>query len=608
MTVVNAFGQSLILNSTASDFVRDDSLWRIRNVYEPALTAQTLAQEGVAIDIGAGFGVFGLMFAAAFPGWQVYCLEPDPLCLEALRENAEAQGLTNLTVLPFALGRSDQDAAEDPAAVRQALADLRAGQAEAVERLAGLLPRRDFCRHRQHLGYMQPGPAPSGEFVTESHPTLAARYLEELSPNLIKLVAPQSEVGILTDLQEVPIDHILGEAWGFVPSALVYGDCPGQRLTHLPLAGPPLLNLRRGVDLSGRVARLDVVVAMYNSRPFILDCVAGILNGDSREVHVIVVDDGSSDGGAELVEAHWGHDPRVRVLRKPNGGCASARNFGRLHSDASHIAFVDADDVPGRNLFSGLLELARHTGAETVQGGFEMLFDDGQGGLRVEASYEGEEDIIRQAQRHHFGWTSCHLLPSAYLMQGQPTIWRRVYRRDFLDNRKIWFPEHIRAFDDQIFQILTLQAVANVPVLDGVAYGYRQHPGQDIRQGDERNFYSLEMFRLVLKRGLTEGWPRFDEVLASFVNTVNWISAKLRPDLVAPFVKGAAELWVYAQKCLGDEIFAPFPPERFHAEGFAEALAATQERLKNLRRSYVWAYLDSFEMQVPLMKSLRVAV
>lgn len=601
MTHVSAFGLDFDLDSTANDFIRDDSIWRLKNIYEAALATQPLALTGVALDIGAGFGAFAVPFAAAFPGWRVICLEPDPACFAALQHNIARLGLTNVAALPFAVGIGVHDAPADPEAVRRALDDL---SGEGVARLDALLPRRDHSRHRVHVGYMERGHNPHDDFAKMALPTIAARDLAALAPTLLKIVAPQIEASILYDLRDVALDHIIGETWDHVPDDLVYGDVAGKRHTWLPLAGPPLVSLRRSPDLAGREQRLDVVVAMYNSAPFIAECVAGILNGYGTDVRVLVVDDGSTDGGKDVVAQVYGADPRVKVLSKPNGGCASARNFGRLHSNASHIAFVDADDVPGRDLYAGLLDLARHTGAELVQGGFELLIDEGDG-LRHEASYETHDVVVREAHRHNFGIRTCHLLKSDFLMKGQPTIWRRVYRRDFLDNRKIWFPEHIRAFDDQIFQILTLQAVANVPVLDGVYYGYRQHPAQDIRQGDERNFYSLEMFRLVLKRGLAEGWLEFETVLTSYVHTVNWISGKLGPDLRAPFVKGAAELWVYARKAFGDKVFADLPVSMFQAHDFAPQVAALEEKLRPFGQSYAFTYLDAFEMQVPLMKSLR---
>ena len=252
--------------------------------------------------------------------------------------------------------------------------------------------------------------------------------------------------------------------------------------------------------------------------------------------------------------------------------------------------------MPGPGLFTGLLELARHTGAEIVQGGFEMLLTDPDGTQHSQPSYETTISEIIHARRHNFGLQTCFLVPSWLLMQGQPTIWRRIYRRDFLDNRNIWFPEHIRAFDDQIFQMLSLQNVFDVPMLDGVNYGYRQHPGQDIKQGDERSFYSLEMFRMILKRGVTEGWNDFRPVLQSYINTVNWCWTGLRPDLRPAFVKGAAELWVYAQNTLGPGTFNGLPLDQFAPPDFAYYVAGFNDRLKALENSYGSIYLDSITM------------
>lgn len=600
---ISAFGVTLNLVAPTYDFLRNDSVWRLRNIYEPGMAVRSLSNSGVAIDIGAGFGSFAIPFAMQFPNWTLYCFEANPTISSALAENIARHNLTNVIALPFAVGGDDRDMPEQPDAVLNAVAEIASGDHQAIDRIASFLPLRDFSRHLVNLGYAARGANPSADFKGFTAPTLSASFLKALAPRLLKILAPNSEISILESLKDCEIDHIIGETWSYIPASLVYGLTPGLRQTWLPRAGIPLLSLRRSVNPVGIDSRLDVVVAMYNSSAYILECIAGILNGDSAEIRVLVVDDGSTDNAHELVEKAYAGDARVKVLRKPNGGCASARNFGRMHSNATHIAFVDADDVPGPRLFSGLLELARHTGAEIVQGGFDLLYEDELGQRRVETSYEASDDIVRNAHRHSFGETTCYLLPSRYLIMGRPTIWRRVYRRDFLDNRKISFPEHIRAFDDQIFQMLSLQAVANVPVLDGVSYGYRQHADQDIRQGDERNFYSLEMFRLALKRGVADGWSDFEPVLRSYINTVNWITAKLRPELRPSFIKGSAELWVYARKTLGEDVFRNLPNSLFEPLDFPHYVKVLEERLRGFDVSYGWSYLDSFEMHVPMMKS-----
>ena len=596
---IRAFGQNLLLSVAADAYLRDDSYWRLRSIYEPALAAQSLSPQGVGLDIGAGFGCFTIPFAKAFPGWTIWAFEPDAEAFAALLQNILTHKLSNVIAVNAAVAGGDENVA-----VTAALSTLGARRQDVMARanLHALLPKRSFRRHRDMSGILELGGAASEDFELCNCPTISSISLAALEPTLLKLTAPFAETDLLHGLRDAPLDHVIGESWTHLASDLVYGAAKGARQTWIPRAGDPLLRLRRFKSLTGHRPGLDVVVAMYNSRQWIQDCVDGILQGGCPEIRALVVNDGSTDGSGDLVRELYEGNDRVVLLTKLNGGCASARNYGRMHSDATHLAFVDADDVPGPGLYTGLLELARHTGAEIVQGGFELLMDDADG-ARNQPSYETKIPEFIHAHRHSFGMQTCFLVPSWLLMQGQPTIWRRIYRRDFLDNRNIWFPEHIRAFDDQIFQMISLQNVSDVPMLDGVSYGYRQHPAQDIKQGDERSFYSLEMFRLVLKRGVSEGWNDFRPALQSFINTVNWCWQGLRVDLRPEFVKGAAELWIYACNTLAPHNFNGLSVDQFAPPDFAFYTDGFRDRLTALDQSYGSIYLDSINMHQGMVGS-----
>ncbi|MBC7737655.1 MAG: FkbM family methyltransferase [Candidatus Saccharibacteria bacterium] len=600
---VRAFGLNLVLSVTADPYLRDDSYWRLRAIYEPALAAQSLAKSGVAVDVGAGYGCFTVPFALAFSGWTIWAFEPDPEAFAALLKNIQAHKLTNVIAVNVAVA-GETDVAAD--ALTQALVAVAASHGQDVMTMANLhalLPHRSFRRHRDMTGILELDQPVNPDFDTLTFPTVPSNILNALTPSLLKLTAPFAEAEVLAGMGQIALDHIIGETWTHLDSGLVYGDTRGTRQTWISRAGDPLLRLRRSKPLDNYHPGLDVVVAMFNSRQWIQDCVDGILTDASPEVRVLVVDDGSTDGSGDLVRELYEGNDRVVLLTKLNGGCASARNFGRIYSTATHLAFVDADDIPGPGLYTGLLELARHTGAEIVQGGFELVLTDDAGNLHRQPSYETTQSEIVHARRHNFGDQTCCLTPSWLLMQGQPTIWRRIYRRDFLDIRNIWFPEHIRAFDDQIFQMLTLQNVADVPMLDGVVYGYRQHARQDINQGDARMFYSLDMFRMILKRGVNEGWNDFRPVLQSFINTVNWCWTGLRPDLRPAFVKGAAELWTYANCALEPHNFNGLSPDQFAPPDFGFYANGFRERFAALDRSYGSIYMDSINMHPDMLAS-----
>jgi len=90
------------------------------------------------------------------------------------------------------------------------------------------------------------------------------------------------------------------------------------------------------------VPRVSVVVPLYNKEPYIGRALDSILAQTLAEIEAIVVDDGSTDGGAGVVSAC--RDPRVRLIRQANAGPGAARNRGVREAGADLVAWLDADD------------------------------------------------------------------------------------------------------------------------------------------------------------------------------------------------------------------------------------------------------------------------
>ncbi|WP_440975774.1 polysaccharide pyruvyl transferase family protein [Pseudoxanthomonas winnipegensis] len=89
---------------------------------------------------------------------------------------------------------------------------------------------------------------------------------------------------------------------------------------------------------------VSVVVLIHNNRRIIERCVSTLLQhaGDWLQ-EIVVVDNQSSDGGAELVEQLYGRHPKVVFVRNSENGCSSGRNLGVRHSTGKYIAFFDSD-------------------------------------------------------------------------------------------------------------------------------------------------------------------------------------------------------------------------------------------------------------------------
>lgn len=94
--------------------------------------------------------------------------------------------------------------------------------------------------------------------------------------------------------------------------------------------------------------RVSVVIPVYNSAETIIRAVESVLCQDESSIEIIVVDDGSMDGSAELLAARY--PQQVIVIRQENRGAAAARNRGIAAARGEFVAFLDADDewVPGK--------------------------------------------------------------------------------------------------------------------------------------------------------------------------------------------------------------------------------------------------------------------
>ena len=88
----------------------------------------------------------------------------------------------------------------------------------------------------------------------------------------------------------------------------------------------------------------SIIVPVYNAEATLNRCVDSILAQTYRNFELILVDDGSRDRSAEIIDQYASADPRVIAIHKLNGGVSSARNAGLDRATGDYVAFIDADD------------------------------------------------------------------------------------------------------------------------------------------------------------------------------------------------------------------------------------------------------------------------
>ena len=124
---------------------------------------------------------------------------------------------------------------------------------------------------------------------------------------------------------------------------------------------------------------VSVVVPAYNAAWSLDETLASVCAQTYPELEVLVVDDGSTDATAEVAATWSGRDPRVRLISKPNGGVASARNRGMREARGVYVAPIDADDLWAPDHVERQVAALEAAGPGAGMAFARTVFIDGQG-------------------------------------------------------------------------------------------------------------------------------------------------------------------------------------------------------------------------------------
>ena len=114
------------------------------------------------------------------------------------------------------------------------------------------------------------------------------------------------------------------------------------------------------------MAQVSVIIPVYNVESFVAQCLATVRAQTLRDIEIICVNDGSTDGSLTLLEAAARLDDRIVLVDKPNGGLSSARNAGIERATAPYLMFVDSDDLLETNACERVLETFEETDADII--------------------------------------------------------------------------------------------------------------------------------------------------------------------------------------------------------------------------------------------------
>lgn len=217
--------------------------------------------------------------------------------------------------------------------------------------------------------------------------------------------------------------------------------------------------LRGSASRDATKPRLSVVVPVYNVQDYLAECLDSVLGQTLTDLEVIAVDDGSTDGSAAILDQYAARDPRVRVVRRTNGGLGAARNTGLDRAVGEYLTFVDSDDTIPEDAYRVMVETLDASGSDLVVGRI----------VRLIRGHERNQPWSRHLHARRRLGIEVEELPKILRDLYTPN---KVYRRRFWEENAFRFRE-VGLFEDQPLITDVYCRARRIDVLQEATYRWR---------------------------------------------------------------------------------------------------------------------------------------
>lgn len=206
-----------------------------------------------------------------------------------------------------------------------------------------------------------------------------------------------------------------------------------------------------------KMSLATIVIPAYNVSGYIGECLESLLTQSYRDIEILVVDDGSTDGTADVVRRYADADSRVKLFNNENHGVSYSRNFAIVKGTGDYLLFIDADDVVSPDYVESLVEPLSNGSCEMSAVGIVPFSGD------APAFSAGEWHMFKNREKYHACLGIC---------RGFACNKAFLYR--IVRDRGIRFDETVAQSEDMLFLLDYLDHCGSIVFDDGTRYGYRQ--------------------------------------------------------------------------------------------------------------------------------------
>ncbi len=173
------------------------------------------------------------------------------------------------------------------------------------------------------------------------------------------------------------------------------------------------------------MTKLSILVPIYNVEQYLPQCLDSLCGQSLKSLEIICINDGSTDASGAILDEYAKNHSNILVINKKNSGYGDSMNRGLEAATGEYIGIVESDDFIEPNAFEKLYELAKKNSADIVKANYYYH------------SEKGDElhEVIHEQKLNK----AMTISDDPKILIEEPGIWSAIYRREFLNEKKIRF-------------------------------------------------------------------------------------------------------------------------------------------------------------------------
>lgn len=215
---------------------------------------------------------------------------------------------------------------------------------------------------------------------------------------------------------------------------------------------------------------ITVVIPVYNVKDYLKKCVKSVINQTYKNLQILLIDDGSTDGSGRMCDELWQDDSRIQVIHKANSGLGLTRNAGIEKAKGKYITFIDSDDYLSTDLIAQLYQGIEKNKSKVCIAGFTRI--NGNGSVVHQERYRETAVIGSQNVKAVFE-KMLGSLPEKH-DSIKMSVWSNLYSVDIINTFNLKFVSERQIIsEDIIWNIQYFNKINKVQFISSVGYFYR---------------------------------------------------------------------------------------------------------------------------------------